>query len=293
MIHEDSQDALADVKGHLSYGERNAISLVLFMYDAVKNDADFIVLDDPISSFDKNKKYAIIEMLFQKPRSFRGKTVLLLTHDLDPVVDMINHHSSRFEKTHASFLENTHGTLSEKNISKTDIKTFIAINEVNSRLDIHVINRLVYLRRLLEVVDTKTYAYDLISNLLHKRETPTRKDDEAGTVRDMTTDEIAAGLLEVHRFVESFDYSSALKLVKNKSQMKDLYLSAANNYERLHIYRIIFDGLEEIDSDVVRKFINEAFHIENNYIYQLDPRDYQLVPQYVIDECDKFILALS
>lgn len=293
LIHEDSHDALADAKGHLSYGERNAISLVLFMYDAIKSNADFVVLDDPISSFDKNKKYAIIEMLFQKPRSFRGKTVLLLTHDLDPVVDMINHHSSRFEKTYASFLENSNGILSEKNISKSDIKTFIAINEGNSRLAIHVINRLVYLRRLLEVTGVKTHAYDLISNLLHKRDVPTKRDDEAETVRDMTAEEITSGHLEVHRFVEGFDYASALKLVNDNGQMKDLYLLATNNYEKLHIYRIIFDGLEEIDSDVVKKFINEAFHIENNYIYQLDPRDYQLVPQYVIDECDKFLLTLN
>jgi wobble nucleotide-excising tRNase len=63
LIHEDSHEALSDAKGHLSYGERNAISLVLFMYDAIKSDADFIVLDDPISSFDKNKKYAIRIMM--------------------------------------------------------------------------------------------------------------------------------------------------------------------------------------------------------------------------------------
>ena len=46
LIHEDREDALADAKGHLSYGERNAISLVLFMYDAIKDNADFIVLDE-------------------------------------------------------------------------------------------------------------------------------------------------------------------------------------------------------------------------------------------------------
>jgi len=40
---------------------------------------------------------------------------------------------------------------------------------------------------------------------------------------------------------------------------------------------------------VIAKFINQSFHIENDYIYQLNPRSYQMVPQYVIDECDKAI----
>jgi hypothetical protein len=44
---------------------------------------------------------------------------------------------------------------------------------------------------------------------------------------------------------------------------------------------------------VIQKFINEAFHIENNYIYQLNPTKYPVVPQYVIDECDKFVQALE
>ena len=42
---------------HLSYGEKNAFALVLFMYSVLKDNPDLIVLDDPISSFDGNKKF--------------------------------------------------------------------------------------------------------------------------------------------------------------------------------------------------------------------------------------------
>ena len=62
-----------------------------------------------------------------------------------------------------------------------------------------------------------------------------------------------------------------------------------SNYEKLHIYRILFDQADLPSSPVIAKFINEAFHIENNYIYQLNPRQYQTVPQYVIDECDRYV----
>jgi wobble nucleotide-excising tRNase len=110
LIHVDLRNEVKDVRSCLSYGERNAFALVLFMFDALKNQPELIVLDDPISSFDKNKKYAIIEMLFRKENCFRGKTVLLLSHDFEPIVDMVYHHSDRFEKPFATFLENNGST---------------------------------------------------------------------------------------------------------------------------------------------------------------------------------------
>lgn len=66
-------------------------------------DADLIILDDPISSFDSNKKYAILHRMFKnvgkKDVSLVGKTVLLLTHDFEPITDFIvvgNYQMSRW-----------------------------------------------------------------------------------------------------------------------------------------------------------------------------------------------------
>ena len=72
--------------------------------------------------------------------------------------------------------------------------------------------------------------------------------------------------------------------------MKALYEQARSNYEKLHIYRIVSEDNQgdANQSDVIQKFINQAFHIENDYIYQLNPVMFQTVPQYVIDECDNF-----
>lgn len=290
LVHDDIKDIVSNVKTHLSFGEKNAFSLVLFMYDAIKNGPDIIVLDDPISSFDKNKKYAIIDMLFRKEKFFKGKTVLLLTHDFEPIVDMVLHHTDKFALPHAVFLENVNGVLFEKEIQKADIKTFIEINKANASSDINILNRIVYLRRLYEIMAEKNHAYQLISNLLHKREKATITEEMA--TRPMTTNEIMSGVEQIKETIADFDYNSVLAIVKDDDQMKKLYFSAANNYEKLHIYRIIYDDKPEvIESTIIQKFINEAFHIENDYIYQLNPRDYQLVPQYIIDECDKYVGA--
>lgn len=46
---------IESVKDHLSYGERNALALALFMFSVLKDNPDMVILDDPISSFDGNK----------------------------------------------------------------------------------------------------------------------------------------------------------------------------------------------------------------------------------------------
>lgn len=289
LIHSDLESVeVSAVRNVLSYGERNAFALVLFMFDAVKNSPDLIVLDDPISSFDKNKKYAIIEMLFRKEKSFRGKTVLLLSHDFEPIVDMLYTHSDRFEKPHASFLENNNGQLVEVNIEKSDVMTFVDINSLNINSDVGVVTKLVYLRRTYEILKSKGVAYQLVSNALHRRQVPLMF--EGGFEREMTPEEINESETEIRTHISDFDYTDAIQLISDNAAMVELYESCGNNYEKLHIYRIISEDADH--AHVILKFINQAFHIENDYIYQLNPAKYQTVPQYVIDECDQYVETL-
>ena len=63
-----------------------------------------------------------------------------------------------------------------------------------------------------------------------------------------------------------------------------------SNYEKLQIYRIMFN--DNSSNNVIRKFVNETFHIENDYLFQLNPCEFDTVPQYIIDECDKEVLEI-
>ncbi|PPC94195.1 MAG: hypothetical protein CTY33_05215 [Methylotenera sp.] len=298
LIHNDFSEEITNAKNHLSFGEKNAFALILFMHDVLKTPPDLIVLDDPISSFDKNKKYAIIEMLFRKDKSLKNKTVLLLTHDFEPIVDMLLHHNDRFAKPYTSFLENKHGQLSETEIVRDDIKNFVEINKINFKSDIHDLNKLVYLRRTFEILGNKNSGWDVLSNLFHKVDQPTKREkleaDEI-RIRVMTQEELEEGFAEIKTEVPTFDYQLLLNLVKNDLHMKDIYLRTSSNYEKLHLYRLISDDKinSGIESDVILKFINEAFHIENNYIYHVNPSKYQTIPQFVIDECDKYVTNLG
>ena len=158
--------------------------------------------------------------------------------------------------------------------------------------NINMLNKLVYLRRLLEVEGNKNLAWNIISSLFHKRDKPTKK--KYDTINNKSTEEclsqkeIEKGESEIKEYLPGFDYNEIYENTQDKEIMKQKYINSLSNYEKLHIYRIMYN--DKRDSSVIRKFVNETFHIENDSIFQLNPNRYDTVPQYVIDECDKVVL---
>lgn len=274
--------AVSGVKSHLSYGERNAFALVLFMYQALYNQANLFVLDDPISSFDQNKKFAILDMLFIRGSSLRGKTVLMLTHDLEPVIDAVYNHPSFFEGTpKASFMENNGGELCERSITKDDIQSSIQIAKENIQSLGNGVVKAIYLRRLVEITEGKTAAWHLLSNLIHKRTIPVIGDDP------MDAESVRAANARILEDIEDFDYEALCSFVQDDSNLIALYDAAQSNYERLQMYRMLFNPTNE--DHVLRKFLNETYHIENDYLFQLNPVRYNTIPNYIIAECTRAI----
>lgn len=289
----DAASVITDVKSHLSYGERNAFALVLFMYRALKENPSLIILDDPISSFDKNKKYAIMDMLFRGAGSFQGKTVIMLTHDFDPVIDMIHTLSvrCRFNPVPvASFLCNQDGILFEKEILPTDVKSFIEIADNNINGDCDNIIKLIYLRRKLEACREKGLAWQLVSNVVHPdRENPIIQ--ETGGSRPMTQEEIHEATDEISSIIPDFNYAEVYSRAHDKMQMIGLYHTVTSNYEKVCLYRLINHG--QISDTIFKKFVDEAYHIESDTLFQLDPTEYPTIPDYIVKLCDNGIALLE
>lgn len=291
LRHIEANQNVNMVKNHLSFGERNAFALVLFMYKTLKDNPDLIVLDDPISSFDGNKKFAIINMLFRGEHSFKNRTVLLLTHEFNTVIDVIRTMPYNFSPApNAFFLATKNGILTEKVIKKNDVLSFAEMAKRNIQSDVDTLNKLVYLRRLLDIVEPDSLAWQLLSNVFHKRENPEIHTDNGN--RDMTNDEKTEATCYIRaNYIPDFDYDVEYKKTQDQELLKTLYYDSKSNYEKLQIYRIIFN--ENHENSVVKKFVNETFHIENDYLFQLNPSEYDTIPQYIIDECDKDVMELS
>lgn len=278
------------VKSHLSYGERNALALALFAFSVQKTNPDLIVLDDPISSFDGNKKFALIDLLFLTKHSLKHRTVVLLTHEFNTVIDILKTKIRSFNpQPTASFLNTKKGILTEKEIKGRDICTIQRISKTNIDAVEDNLIKLIYLRRMFEFSDDKGLVWQITSSLLHKRATPLI--DTETEKRIMTQAEITEATELISKHIPDFDYSTEYNKAVNISYMKDLYRNAQSNFEKLQIFRIIFNA--ESNNSVLKKFINETYHVGNDYVYQLNPREFDTIPQYIVDICDNELSKLA
>ncbi len=284
LVHRDLVGHLETVAKHLSYGEKNAFALVLFMYQVFSENPDLVVLDDPISSFDKNKKFAILHELFQGKASLKDRTTLMLTHDIEPAIDVIKSTKDVFQaaKPSASFLSSRGGVVTEVPILREDIQTFGRVCRANIATLQDPILAAIYLRRDYELRDEVGLEYNLLASLFKGRAVPTLQ--TATEHRDMTPEEKQAAeqSIQEERNLPGFNYDALVAEVTDVAVIRAKFLATPVGYEKLQLFRIFnFDH----DDDVIRKFINESYHIENEYVMQLNPHKFESIPEYVIEEC--------
>lgn len=288
---------------HLSWGEKNAFSLLLFMFDAIRKNADLIILDDPISSFDSNKKYAIMNRLFRPGDlvdSFYMRTVLMLTHDIEPIIDYIQVGGKLdAQYVNATFFQNLHGTLVEYPIRKdVDIlSTVTLLKQVSKDGTVPFAAQIGCLRKFFEHIGLDqpniSNAYYVLSSLIHGRCTPTYDNDGQ---QEMSLSDLAEGINEIARSIPHFDYQSSLEKLEAKTLL-DEYDQVDNAYLKLLVLRAYIqrhaaarNRLKQAD-DVLRKYVDETFHIENDYIYSLDFRRFQIVPEFICAGAYDFVQA--
>jgi mannose/fructose/N-acetylgalactosamine-specific phosphotransferase system component IIB len=283
LVHRDLAGHLETASKHLSYGEKNAFALVLFMYQVLSVEPDLVVLDDPISSFDKNKKFAILHELFQGKASLRGRTTLMLTHDIEPTIDVIKSTKDVFQasKASASFLSSRSGVVKEVPIAKEDIQTFAKVCRANIATLQDPILKVIYLRRDYELRDDVGLEYNLLASLFKGRVVPTIR--TATENREMTAEEKQSAEANVQfEHMPGFNYDALVSEVNDINSIRAKFLATEVGYEKIQLFRIF--NIDH-DDDVIRKFINESYHIENEYVMQLNPHKFESIPEYVIDEC--------
>lgn len=295
LIHQDHKEHLESASQHLSYGEKNAFALVLFMHQVLREQPDLAILDDPVSSFDKTKKFAILHELFRGKTSLRDSSTLMLTHDIEPAIDVIKSVNRLFQQPKPSvcFLSAQSGTVSEQNISASDIKTFAQICHENIRLIDDEIIKCIYLRRHFEILNNLGLEYNLLSSLLHGRETPTKHTENGSS--EMSDEEIRTAENSVAEHIDGFDYSNILLLISDGGGLTQRFQSSSIGYDKIQLYRVFSevhtsDEKPQKNDSIIRKFVNESFHIENEYVMQLNPHKFDNVPEYVVQECESIML---
>jgi energy-coupling factor transporter ATP-binding protein EcfA2 len=297
LNHMDAPgDHVQNAGVHLSYGEKNAFAMVLFMHDVQYKKPDLVVLDDPVSSFDQTKKFAIINQLFRGRNTLRDTTTLLLTHDIEPAIDMIRVGTKNlFAKAEpvVHFLYSERGTVIEKAIESQHLMTFTQVCEVNIKASPDPVIKSIYLRRLHELYGKDSHAWDLLSNLLKARENPVIQ-LKSGETRPFSQAEFDKATTEIKDSIPDFDYNALVMELREKGSLKNRFAATKIGYEKVQLFRIMTSVNEILKQNdkVFTKFLNTAFHIESEYVLQLNPREFEAVPEYIVDRCTELIASI-
>lgn len=301
LIYKGEEDINVDnIDKHLSWGEKNAFALVLFMYYAISKKAELIILDDPISSFDSNKKYAIINRLFENrsdKKSFYGKTVLMLTHDFEPIIDFIINNKPNSGHAIAKYIKNSNNIVTEKEITKgNDIISIVKLSYTYAKdSSINIISRVNFLRKYIEHICIENYEenqliYDMLSSLVHAKNYPDKQVNRDTYLR-FTEEEFEKAQDCIRKYIEDFDYEEILNNYYNKEYIVEEFFKETNNYIKSQLFREYLEVSGErnnLDNNLL-KFIDEIYHIENDYIFTIDLIKFDTIPDYIIEKINDFM----
>lgn len=287
---------------YLSYGEANALALLLFYLDAKKGKNSLIIFDDPISSFDSNKRYAIYNYIFGKNGDIdilQNHTCLLFTHDFDTVVAFSK--CSPFNKkdtTEFDYLALNNHQLIENHFGKKDIinklDVYKNIAKDNTRPKI---SRVVAARHIVELISGDCEdEYNILSSLIHLREKPSKGKKESTTFSSEKIKDLDDKMKKY--FGYDYSYTNFINELKNDDVLNNLYENSKSKYDKFCLARLLLskNANNSIETNIVRNFLSEIYHVETDSIHtigQCGNDDLFDVPEYIIKLCDSLILKFN
>lgn len=275
----------------LSFGEKNAISLILFSLEASKN-YELIILDDPVSSFDNNKKFAILYYLFTKDEAvFKDKTVILFTHDFDIIVDFKYKNEFKTINNRCYFVKNDNGEFIENVISGTSvIYTVKNWRKKAENQQTHPLLRIVNLRKYLQYTKPEEKcAIDIMSSIEHNDSEP-MESNNGEKVKITDAVQLNKGIECIKEIIIDFSYEDYLAKVQDKVELKRLYDKENSTITKLQILRMIVNLVGvQVESKVFWDYLTEYYHVENNEMTTLDENKFDLIPSYIMKMSDEII----
>ena len=262
---------------NLSYGEKNIISLLLFLVSANKN---LIIIDDPASSYDDNRRKIIYDLLYE----FHGKqTYVVLSHDqvfikyallgLKEITRKYNTNTGKI-----LCLENRKGVCISKEISSSDFDSlenqifqFIEHNQLS------YYRKIINLRVLFELSKNSSNKDKLIYSYL------------SAIMHNTDRNNIIEQLKE-----EDINESDIIKDLKQRYNIKllpipeDLYFDF--NYDELSSFekiayqreqhRIKREGKRAVKSYIEKEF-DDIIHLNTRYFVSLNPYKFDVYSENI------------
>lgn len=110
----------------------------------------------------------------------------------------------------------------------------------------------------------------------------------------MTQNLIAQGMHEICEYIPGYTYEEMLEELQSSKLIKEISENS-NIYYRILAIRLLFEREKSLLQQLKKeypaacKFLNETNHIENDYVFQLNPEKYFAVPEVYVNEIHDFI----
>ena len=307
LVPARSTRVVENAKESLSFGEQNALALVLFMFEVLHEKRPLVVLDDPISSFDYDKRYGILYALFAEDslfsRNLRGQTVLVMTHDFLVVSDLVKMPGKGLSAAKGQFLScDAKGILHAVPLNAEAIVPYTQLlrNRISASCAGPEIVRLVYVRNLCEMLrrsqsDSKTrfgWTFRLLSDVIHGRSAQEVLTGQRLKERKCRAVKMCENCVSELTGIK-FDFWEAVERYSDcEAELVHVYETAKlSSMEKLHLVRLLIERDAELAdrSKIMKRFADESCHIGGSYLYQMDWGVYDQVPFYVMDWCDDVV----
>ena len=294
LVHKDNEVKDNNIKC-LSYGEKNIVSLLLFILGTTEEN---IVIDDPASSFDENRRTIIYRLIMD---NLCGKTVIVLSHDqsfiknamIDIKQEMIKSKNENWQD--AALTKNIGRILYVSsnnycaNISNINLEDYdnLSSHVRNFMLnnDLSYFRKIINLRIFFEEYDRKNdkeckEIYGYLSAIMHYGKLKTRE----AVINDL----------------KSLSEEEILNLIKNKCSISleplpedrfyDFDIDELTQFEKVFYTR---ESINKNSSDYkelnkyAKDTLSDIVHLNNQTVYTLNPYKYVSYPQNVLDIVDQ------
>lgn len=265
----------------LSYGEKNIISLLLFL---ISNKNEIVIIDDPASSYDDYRRKIIFDLLYDLQNQ---KTLIILSHDMVFVKYAVfnrNQGKKSKSKRFKNFFEKTGRIVSFENYNNHTLIKDIEYDDfdiIENQVNNHIINnKLSYFRKIINLrilTENKKsidcdyeIIYQYLSAILHRT-------DKSAIIEELnekgfTEDDI------INKINDKLNFN--LEKIPNNI-LKDFDISELTNFEKIFYFR------DEIQDESIRDEFNNIIHMNSSYTISLNPYKFDYFSPYIYEKINK------
>ena len=253
-------------------------------------------MDDPISSYDSEKRAAILISLFCEKKTglcLRGRTIAILTHDFETLVPFFKWPRLKANQFVSGWhLSAKSRELIEEPVNAASIRnTAVLEKEYSMDANLPLIIRIVHLRRYYQLIDLDGDEYQYLSCLTHddcNHDCPSyKKDDKYIPMDENKVHEIESKLQTI---LGKGNFSSWKEQLGDTKTMIRMYRNENNDYNKLIIARQLIQNQSKSEASwtLVKIYITETYHVDTEHIFGFK-NQFDNVPHYILGICDDIV----